>query len=236
MHKRRLFESFNYAIEGFLYVLKTQRNMRLHFLCSIIALLMGVYFNFSKSELILLLLTICFVFLAEMFNTAVELVIDLITNEFHPLARIIKDICAGAVLVAAVNAVFVGYLLFLANVPRDTFQTTIDYIREKPLHITFISLLIVLVTVIFTKAKHGYGQPLRGGMPSGHSAVSFSIWTTVLFVSHSKLLIVLVLILAILVAQSRIRPGFHSFKEVIAGALVGVGLTSLIFYILQVMI
>lgn len=233
MHKRKLLESFNYAIEGFLYVLKTQRNMRLHFLVAIIALLLGFYYNFSKIELIVLLLTICFVLIAEMFNTGVELVIDLITDEFHPLARIIKDIAAGAVLVASINAVFVGYLLFLTDFPVNTLQTTVDYIRSNPLHVTFSSLIIVLVTVIFFKAKMRSGKPLRGGMPSGHSAVAFSVWAVTLFISQSKLLIILVLVLAILIAQSRIRPGFHSFKEVVAGAFVGLGLTSLIFYILS---
>ena len=233
MHKRRLFESFNYAIEGILYVLKTQRNMRFHFLTGIIVLLLGLYFNLSKSELILLLITISFVFIAEMFNTAMELVIDLITDEFHPLARIIKDIAAGSVLVAAINSVFVGYLLFLTNLPEDTIQSSIDYIRAKPLHITFISFFIVLLTVIFSKAKIGRGKPLRGGMPSGHSALAFSVWAITLFLSSSKLLIVLIFILAFLVAQSRIRPGFHTLKEVIAGSLVGLGLTSLIFYLLR---
>ncbi|MFH1093268.1 MAG: diacylglycerol kinase [Candidatus Omnitrophota bacterium] len=233
MHRRRLFESFNYAIEGFLYVLKTQKNMRLHFLAAIIVLLLGLYYNFTKTELILLLLTISFVLIAEMFNTAVELIIDLITDEFHPLARIIKDITAGAVLVASINAIFVGYLLFLTDFPVDTLQTSIDYIRQKPLHITFVSMIIVLVTVIFSKAKIGSGKPLRGGMPSGHSAIAFSVWSITLFLSPSKLLITLVLILAILLSQSRIRPGFHSLKEVIAGAFVGLGLTSLIFFILH---
>lgn len=207
--------------------------MRLHFLAAIVVLLMGFYYNFSKIELILLLLTISFVMITEMFNTSVELIIDLITDEFHPLARIIKDITAGAVLLAAINAVFVGYLLFLTDFPVDTLETSIDYIRQKPLHITFVSIIIVIVTVIFSKAKIGRGKPLRGGMPSGHAAIAFSVWAIALFLSPSKLLIVLVLILAILLAQSRIRPGFHSLKEVIAGAFVGLGLTSLIFFLLK---
>ncbi len=234
MHKRKLFESFNYAIEGFMYVLKTQRNMRLHFLLGVIALLLGLYFNFSKIEFVLLFVTISFVFLAEMFNTGVELMIDLITNEFHPLARIIKDISAGAVLVAAINAVFVGYLLFLTILPVQTIQTSLEYIRQKPLHVTFISLLLVLAAVIFSKVKLGRGKPLRGGMPSGHSAVAFFIWAVTFFLSKSMILILSVFILAVLVAQSRLRPGYHSLKEVIVGALLGIGITSLIFFLLKV--
>ena len=134
---------------------------------------------------------------------------------------------------ASINAVFVGYLLFLTDFPVDSLQTSIDYIRQKPLHMTFVSMIIVLATVIFSKAKIGRGKPLRGGMPSGHSAIAFSVWAIALFLSPSKLLIVLVLILAVLLAQSRIRPGFHSLKEVMVGAFVGLGLTSLIFFILR---
>ena len=100
MHRRFLLESFNYAIEGFLYTLKTQRNMRIHFLCGVLALLLALLCSFSRAELVALLLTIVLVLLAEMINTGVELIIDLITNEFHPLARIIKDVAAGTVFVA----------------------------------------------------------------------------------------------------------------------------------------
>jgi len=232
MHRRRLFESFNYAIEGFMYVLKTQKNMRLHFLTAVIAVLLGLYFNFSKIEFVILLLTITFVLITEMFNTGVELVIDLITNEFHPLARIIKDICAGSVLVASVNAVFVGYLLFLTNLPASSLLTSLDYVRQRPLHLTFVSLLLVLATVIFSKVKLGRGKPLRGGMPSGHSAMAFSMWVISIFLAENILLILFMFILAILVAVSRIRPNYHSLKEVVVGAGLGIGLTSLIFFLL----
>ncbi len=63
----------------------------------------------------MLFITIAFVFMAEMINTAIERTIDLVTDEFHPLARIAKDIAAGGVLIAAINALVVGYLLFLID-------------------------------------------------------------------------------------------------------------------------
>ncbi|MBU0633759.1 MAG: diacylglycerol kinase [Candidatus Omnitrophica bacterium] len=233
MHRRKMTESFNYSIEGFMYVLKSQKNMRLHFLLAVIALLLGIYFNFTKLEFMILVLTITFVFLAEMINTSMEFVIDLITPEIHPLARIVKDISAGAVLVAAVNSIFIGYLLFLAHLPTKTFQTTLDYIRHQPLHITFISLLLVVAVVIFSKAKLGRGRPLRGGMPSGHAALSFSMLTICLFITQSRLIIAIVFMLALLVSASRIRQNYHTAKEVFVGALLGTSLTSLTFFILR---
>jgi len=233
MHRRRLVDSFNYAIEGFMYVLKTQRNMRLHFLLGVAVLLLGLYFNLDKIQLILLFVTISLVLLAEMFNTGVELVIDLITNEFHPLARIIKDVCAGAVLVASINAVFVGYLIFSSVLSEQVVRTGISYIRQRSLHLSVICLLLVLATVILLKLKVGRGRPLRGGMPSGHAAIAFSLWTIALFLAESSLLVFIVLALAFWVAQSRIRPGYHSLKEVLAGILLGCGITSMVFFILK---
>jgi len=233
MHRRFLLESFNYAIEGFLYTLKTQRNMRIHFLSGVLALLLALLCSFSRAELVALLLTIVLVLLAEMINTGVELIIDLITNEFHPLARIIKDVAAGTVFVAALNALIVGYLLFMPRLPANTFQTAVEMIRDNPLHITFVSLLLVFTTVIFSKAKLRRGTPLRGGMPSGHAAVAFSVWTITLYLAPSKLLMGLTLFLAVLVAQSRVRPGYHSWREVLAGALLGVGMTAFIFFFLH---
>ncbi len=100
MRQRRLVESFNSAMEGFVYVFKTQRNMRFHFLIGLFAVLLGIFLNFTYIELMILYLAIAFVLFAEMFNTAVEYTIDIVKEEFHPLARIVKDICAGAVLLS----------------------------------------------------------------------------------------------------------------------------------------
>jgi len=108
----KLRDSFKFAIEGVGYVLKTQRNMRLHFISAIAILAAGLILKISYLELAILSLTIALVIIAEMFNTAVEVIIDLQTSERHPIAKIIKDIAAGAVLISAINAVAVGFLIF----------------------------------------------------------------------------------------------------------------------------
>ncbi len=92
-----------------------------------------------------------------------------------------------------------------------------------------IALIIVLILVIITKTFFGRGLPLRGGMPSGHAAVAFSIWLAVTFLSESFVSSFLVLILAIFVAQSRVSVGIHRPWEVILGALIGVTMTFLLF-------
>ena len=92
MREQKLVESFNSAIEGFIYVFKSQRNMRVHFLVGFSVFLLGVFLKFTYIELVILCLTIAFVLLAEMFNTAIEHTIDLVKEDFHPLARITEPI------------------------------------------------------------------------------------------------------------------------------------------------
>ena len=121
-HARRrapsIIESFNYAIEGIIHVLRTQRNMRIHFAIAIAVLVAALAFDVSRLELIALLLAIAFVLIAEMINTAIEAAIDVATTSFDPMAKLAKDIAAGAVLIAAVNAIAVGYLVFSGQVAR----------------------------------------------------------------------------------------------------------------------
>lgn len=214
-------DSFNCAIEGFMYVLKTQRNMRVHFLLGIGVVLFGIWLNLTRVELLILTLTISFVIITEMVNTVVEYVIDLITNAYHPLARIVKDVSAGAVLIASFNALIVAYLIFTKEFNQGTFINGLEKIRHSPAHLTFIILIVTLFLVVTSKVLLGKGTPLRGGMPSGHSAMAFAIWTIITYCFANPVLTGLVLIMAIFVAQSRIRPELHSLKEVLVGALLG---------------
>jgi len=232
LQRQNLVESFNAAIEGFIYVLRTQRNMRLHFLIGFSALLAGVFLNFTYVELILLCITIAFVLIAEMFNTAIEHTIDLFSKEFHPLARIVKDIAAGAVLMSAIAATIVGYILFVSRVGLRI-EDNIIKIRDSNWHITFIVLIVVFVMVILSKILLQKGTPLRGGMPSGHSAIAFSIWTIISLVYPTSLVVFLVFVLAFLVATSRVRNAIHSLPEVFVGGVSGILVTLLIFQLLR---
>jgi len=114
-----IIESFNFAIEGVVHVLRTQRNLRIHFAVAVIVLVLAVVVGVSKIELIVLLIAIAFVLVAEMINTAIEGAIDAATTAFDPMAKLAKDIAAGAVLIASVTAVAVGYLVSPAK-PRTS--------------------------------------------------------------------------------------------------------------------
>ncbi len=230
MHERRFVESFNAALEGFIYVLKTERNMRLHFLAAFFFILLGLYLNFTYLEIIVLTITITLVLASEMVNTAIELTVDLVKNEVDPLARVIKDIGAGAVLITSINAVIVGYILFSKKVPFNAGEA-MNNIRQSPWHITFIALIVVLGASIIGKVVFHKGTPLRGGMPSGHAAIAFAIWTIIAMLTSNSVVIVLSFVMAFLIARHRMKDAIHTFWEVFAGSVLGVLLTTLIFQI-----
>src|SRR5918995_4548979 len=108
MRPPSIIESFNYAIEGLIHVLRTQRNMRIHFAVAVIVIILAVIVGVSRIELIVLLISIAFVLVAEMVNTAIEGAIDAATTSFDPMAKLAKDIAAGAVLISAVRTVALG--------------------------------------------------------------------------------------------------------------------------------
>jgi diacylglycerol kinase (ATP) len=226
--------SFNYAIEGVVHVLRTQRNMRIHFAIAIAVLATAVAVRVSKMELIALLLAIAFVLIAEMINTAIEGAIDVATTSFDPMAKLAKDIAAGAVLIASVNAVAIGYLVF-AGKAADKTARVLDRLRDAPAEITVIALVITILVVIATKAWTGKGTPLYGGLPSGHAAIGFAGWMAATYIvgdSHRFLISALTFIMAVLVAQTRVESGVHSTLEVAYGGALGALITLAMFQLL----
>jgi len=182
-------------------------------------------------EILLLCAAISFVLITEMINTAVEHAVDLLTETYHPVARIIKDVCAGAVLISAVNAVIAGYLIF-QRVLNIQIEVGLGRVRQSPYHLTFIALISVITLVVLGKIMFHRGTPLRGGMPSGHSAFVFSCWTIIALLTQNGLIAVLSFILCVLVARSRTQNKTHSFWEVVIGAALGILVTTLVFQFL----
>jgi diacylglycerol kinase (ATP) len=230
-----IIESFNYAIEGVVHVLRTQRNMRIHFAIAVAVLVIAVVVGVSRVELILLLLSITFVLVSEMINTAIEGTIDAATTSFDPMAKLAKDIAAGAVLISAVNAVAVGYLVF-AGKAADNSADVLDRLRDAPAQITLIALVLTVLIVIATKAWTGRGTPLRGGLPSGHAAIAFAAWVAATYIvgdTHRFVVSALTFIMALLVAQTRVESGIHSTLEVTSGAAIGALVTLSVFQFLQ---
>ncbi len=109
---RTLGESFVYAISGILYAFKSQRNIKIHFIIALFVIIFSCLLKLSTTELLIVYVTITMVLASEMVNTAIETVVDMYTQEYHPLAAVAKNVAAGAVLISAINALVVGYFIF----------------------------------------------------------------------------------------------------------------------------
>ncbi|MBS3994917.1 MAG: diacylglycerol kinase [Alkaliphilus sp.] len=116
MKIRKLLDSFKYAIDGIIYTIRTQRNMRLHFFAAIVVLSLSFFLKISKIEVLILFFTVSLVLITEMINTSIESTIDLFTDKYHEAAKIAKNVAAGAVLIASVNAIIVGYVILFQKI------------------------------------------------------------------------------------------------------------------------
>jgi diacylglycerol kinase (ATP) len=230
-----LLDSFNYAFEGIIHVLRTQRNLRIHFLVAIVVIAAAVALSVQRVELIALLLAIAFVLVAEMVNSAIEGAIDVSTTSFDPNAKLAKDVAAGAVLISTVTAIAVGYLIF-AHAASHRGARLLDRVRDAPAEITLTALVLTILVVIATKAWTGRGTPLRGGLPSGHAALAFGGWMAATYVigdDHRFLVSSLTFLMALLVAQTRVESGVHSAAEVAYGGALGALVTLVCFQVLS---
>lgn len=109
---KKFLKGFSFAFAGIWYALKTQVNMKFHFIAALVVIGAGFYFDIQDIEWFLVGLAICLVWTAELFNTAIESLTDLVTKEVHPLAKVAKDTAAGAVLISSTFALLLGIHVF----------------------------------------------------------------------------------------------------------------------------
>ncbi len=223
-------EALNCAIEGIIYAFKTQRHMRYHYVLALGALLLSLFFKLTAVEFVLFAMAVIILLFAEMVNTAIEETVNLVEEKHHIKAKNAKDVSAGAVLIASIAVAIMVYLIFFKYID-EPMTHAFEGVRGYAGHLAVIALLVVLISVVATKALVGKGRPLHGGMPSGHAAVAFSLWTAVSLITLEPVVIILTFVLALMVSQSRLLGGVHTRLEVFMGAVLGTGLTLLIYKI-----
>ena len=146
--RQNIIKAFNAAIEGVIYTFKHERNMKIHYVIAVVVLLISLFLNLSRVEMMILLLSISLVIVSEMFNTAVENAVDLITNEIHPLAKIAKDVAAGGVLIASLNIEIFT--------PTSRIKNIILWISERSysIYLTHIPVYFLTQEIIFKINKY----------------------------------------------------------------------------------
>ncbi len=225
---RSVLWSFNYAIEGMVWTLRTQRNMRVHLTAAVITAIAALLLGVSRLELVAIVLAISLVFVTELLNTAIEAAVDIATERYDPLAKIAKDVAAGAVLVAAINALIIAYLVLFDPV-RGVVAHGMEWVRFAPADLTIIALGLVLLMVLVFKGISREGTWLEGGWPSGHAAVAFGAASIIGYVSWNAGVLALAFFIAALVAQSRIEAEIHTVQQTVVGSLLGIVLVTLVF-------
>ena len=161
-----LLQSFNHAFQGLVYAVRHQRNMRIHLVIAVGVLVGSILMDLTKLELLAVLLSVMFVLVTELFNSAVETAVDMLTDQYDPRAKAAKDLSAGAVLVAAMNALVVAYLVLADRLTGSTLRV-LTAITDSPPHLTAIAFAVVMAAVIALKATRKKGTPLSGGPSLG---------------------------------------------------------------------
>lgn len=224
----RWFDAANNAAEGILHATRTQRHLQFHLLAAFVVLLGCFIIGLDRYEFTAVALVTILVIVAEMFNSAMEAVVDLTTQEYKPLARTAKDVSAGAVLISAIGALVIGYAILgphLVGIWMEGYRVP----RHAAGNIAVLAVVMIMLLVILIKAYSGAGHPLRGGFPSGHAAAAFSLWTSLIHVTVDPWFIGLGLLGAFAIAASRLRMKIHAFRDVFFGAVLGVAVTLALF-------
>ncbi len=223
MKRGNFISSFNYAVQGIISSIRTERNMKIHYLAAIAVIIGSLFFKLTRLEFMLLFFSVSFVLMSELMNTAIERTIDLVTQTYNPLAKLAKDIAAGAVLISAINALVMGYLIFFDRLNAAT-ELLVFKLRASDPHLAFVAVFLVIVIVVagklFWMRKSG-GSFFQGGAVSGHTALAFCMATIISLIVVKGLVTGLAFFTAFLVAQSRVEGKIHKVSEVVLGAIVG---------------
>lgn len=225
-------EKFNVAFEGIFETIRTERHMKFHCFCTIIVFILSMFLEIGKYEALAIVISVSLTWIAELFNTAIESCVDMVTEKYHPLAKRAKDIAAGAVLITALNAIFVGYIVFEKKIVVNLRQVFF-ILKDSFQHTVLTVFTLVIIIVICIKAIVKKGTALRGGFPSGHSALASSILTLITSLTDNPKIFFLALILTILVIHSRIEGKIHTFFETVVGAFLGWAITYLILVLIS---
>jgi diacylglycerol kinase (ATP) len=233
LRRKHTLSGLKYAQEGILHCFRTQRHMRYHCYILVAVLLSGLLLNLGSRDMLALVFAITLVIVAEMFNTAIEAVVDMVTEHYNPIAKLAKDVSAGAVLLSAMNAIIAGVLIFFRQDKLIEIQAGLHQdIPHDVTRIIVVGIVVLALIVIMSKLLSDTGSPWHGGIISGHSAVGFLLAMLIFFIAHNPVVAFLAILLAILVAQSRVEAGVHSIQEVILGAVLAILLTSLVYWIM----
>ncbi len=228
-------EACNNAVNGIIYAATTQRNIRIQLVLAVIIMMLSLFYGLNTTEFLCLVFAVFMVIFAEMINTAIETVVDLFVDVYHPKAKIAKDVAAGAVVLAACNALVVGYFIFFNKENIKAISDSIfNNMVKSPTHLAFVAILLVIIAVIAVKAscsrKKQRGELIKEGfVPSGQTAIAFAALTAIWINSRDIITFSLALVLSVLIAGNRLYNNAKTKAEVAFGACMGILIVILVY-------
>ncbi len=228
-------EACNNAVNGIIYAATTQRNIRIQLVLAVIIMMLSLFYGLNTTEFLCLVFAVFMVIFAEMINTAIETVVDLFVDVYHPKAKIAKDVAAGAVVLAACNALVVGYFIFFNQENIKAISDSIfNNMVKSPTHLAFVAILLVIIAVIAVKAscsrKKQRGELIKEGfVPSGQTAIAFAALTAIWINSRDIITFSLALVLSVLIAGNRLYNNARTKAEVAFGACMGILIVILVY-------
>lgn len=227
---KNFFTALGHAIDGVVRAFKTERNLRIDYLIGLFVLIASLFFDFTKTEFAALCLTIGFVIFAEMINSTVEYVVDLITDKYDDRAKAAKDIAAGGVFVSALVAVVVSYFLFVDKIYMAA-NTVLTTILSSKLYVLFTIMFATIILAVILKGVFSRKKDYIASYPSARVTLAFAMTTYVYLVTKSMLTGGISLILSLIIAQIKVENEKSRPIYMIFSALLGILLVLIIYQI-----
>lgn len=234
LYNKNFLQAVNNAVDGIIYCATTQTNITKQLILGTIVMILSLFYNFTTSEFLCLTFAVFFVIFAEMVNTAIETIVDLLVDTYHPKAKIAKDVGAGAVVLAAMNAIIVAYFLFFKETElSQVADSLLNALVTSPFHLAFVAIIITLIAILamkgaFKKKELSNGVKQDNFMPSGQSALAFATLTAIWINSKNLVVFCLSLILSLVVAVNRLNDK-KTFAEILFGGFMGVLVVVLVY-------
>ncbi len=227
---KSIFSAMKNALNGIIHVFKTERNLRIYYVIGALVFCTSFFFNFTKTEFACLCLTIGFVIFAEMINSTIEYMVDLITDKYDERAKAAKDIAAGGVLIAATVAVIVAYFLFIDKIKGASLLLFSQMINSNIHLLTTILFIVILLTVIL-KGVFSKSRNYVKAFPSTRIVISFGLATFLLLITKSIMVGGVAFALCFIISELKRENEKVNTAFIILSALLGILLVLIVYQI-----
>ncbi len=234
LYNKNFLQSVSNAVNGIIYCATTQTNITKQLILGTIVMILSLFYNFTTAEFLCLTFAVFFVIFAELVNTAIETLVDLYVDVYHPKAKIAKDVAAGAVVLTAINAIIVAYFLFFRETELTIMTDNIfNQIVTSPRNLAFVAIILTVIAILAVKSAFKKRDLARGVkedtfLPSGQSALAFALLTSIWINSRNIIVFCLALSLSIMVVGNRATDN-KTFGEILFGAFMGVLIVVLVY-------